>query len=296
MEVKWSGECVYMEFIVGIFIILFDGAFAYLFANIAKKKGYPAISWGVLGFIFPLLYLILLLLPDRNINREKTKKENNKKYVNNFFIIIGVAFIFLIILYIGYISNEENEKEDRYKQYIFDCLTSGYLGVKTNNFNDDFEDQKVYIQDLYKLYNEDYFYKYDDFEYEEDGEFTTYYEDNIDELKDDYIIIVKVEKEEDNETGGVYWETFYYDKYSVKQELVDYIMNYAIERYEKKVTNNYENDVKSEELKISSLYNEGCFSNYFNKLYENNKKEFKDSYVKIEAKGGKIYEKQFFEQ
>lgn len=281
-----------------IFILAFDLSFAVFFGNIASKKGFPGIAWGAIGFFFPLLYLITLLLPKRNnIKLSKHEKEEqdkrNKKNLGIFFSLLGVALFVLFIWYIANISNQQQEAEDNYKQYIYDCLIAGYLGLQTDNFNNDFEDQKVYIQDLYKMYINDEFNNYEDFEYEEDDEFTSYYEENEEELKDDYIIIVKETGKNENQS---YWATFYYDYYDEQQEILDYSMNYAIVKYEDEKTNNYQNDVVSEKVKIHTLYDKEYFSNYYKKVYEKNINKLKDDYIIITAKGGKIYDKEYYIQ
>ena len=281
-----------------IFILLFDLAFAVFFGNIASKKGFPGIAWGAIGFFFPILYLIILLIPKRNnIKLSKEEKEEqekrNKNILGIFFSLLGIALLLLFIWYIGNWSNQQQEAEDNYKQYIYDCLTTGYLALQTDTFKNDFEDQKVYVQDLYKMYIDDYFNNFDDFEYEEDEEFTGYYEENEEDVKDDYIIIVK---ETGPNEGQAYWSTYYYDTYDEEQEIVDYSLDYAIVKYEDEKTNNYQNDVVSEKVKIQTLYDKGYFSNYYKKLYEKNIDKLKDDYIEITAKGGKIYDKEYYTQ
>ena len=96
-------------------ILLLDLLVAIYFGKLAEKKGYPGISWGILGFIFPILYLILLLLPYQNIS--KVKNKINKKEKQNFLIkhkdislfiintIIFILLFFILIFIMLIISN-----------------------------------------------------------------------------------------------------------------------------------------------------------------------------------------------
>lgn len=66
-----------MEESSGIYLILIiDLIVAILFGKLATKKGYPGIVLGGIGFFLPILYLIILLLPKRDINHMHSDKNN----------------------------------------------------------------------------------------------------------------------------------------------------------------------------------------------------------------------------
>lgn len=288
-----------MDSIAVIFILAFDVTLAILFGKLATKKGYPGAAWGIIGFFIPILYLIILLIPYKNLeniskqkNNESSTSSNIPSVVSVVVTVFGIALFLTFIVLVSQSTNKSNDDYNDYEAYVIDCLIPAYINIKTNNWENTFDDQKIYVQDLYKLYQEDYFIKYDDFEWEEDDEFTSYYVDNEYNLKDDYVVVYN-EKVVD---GRIHWENYYYSKFDEEQELLDYVMSYVVENYENKVTNNYEKDVKSEKIRVSKLYKENYISSpYFRKLYENNEEKVKNDYIEVTSRGGKIYDHNYFE-
>ena len=171
---------------------------------------------------------------------------------------------------------------------MFNELIPAYLDLEYFYPKKELVDRKIYAADLYEYYEHDLFYESNDFDDSTLKDFVSYYEAHTDETKDDYIVIINSEKDDT-------YTSYYYDFNNVQAELEDYVMDNVIERYEESVSNNYENDVKSEKIMIKELYDKGFITSpYFKKLYEKNKKILKNNYVKITARGGKIYDKVYY--
>ena len=294
-------------------ILLIDVLVAIFFGNIAKKKGYPYLAWGIIGFFFPILYLIILLLPNRvskqisNNDYSKKKEEINhdddsvdeqyqvekKDNDNNnriliVIIIVGLLITIPILNYIFSYSTGTDSLKD-FKDNIIDDTAEAYIYFSTNNFTNSIKDERVYIKDLYDLHSRG---KLDEYQYYLDiANFDEIWNEYYDEIYDDYIVIINEGKDDAN----VYWNAFYYDEFDEEEEMSDYVLNSVIEKYEQKVTNNYQIDVKTETVFVHDLFNNGYItSDYFKKIYEKNKQKLNDDYVKSIGQGGKMYDATYY--
>lgn len=282
-----------MSIIIIFYVILIDIILAILFANVAYKKGYPATAWGLLGFLFPILYFVLLLLPNRYkkiskediINVEMKSKSNFKKIINLLFITIGTFLIAMLIYYIVEQYNESQKEYSDYKNYVSRTLAWSYIDLKTNNYENEFKDEKIFVKDLYDLYVDGYFGDSDEFE--ESTNFLDYYLKNITNVKDDYILIYDLFK--NNDQMNVYID--FYSSENITNEMKNYINNVAIDKY---INENRENNKDTFIVKLKTLYDKNyILSDYFKDLYKNNK-SFHDDYIKI-TKVEKNYEKNYYE-
>lgn len=282
-----------MSIIIIFYVILIDIILAILFANVAYKKGYPATAWGLLGFLFPILYFVLLLLPNRYkkiskediINVEMKSKSNFKKIINLLFITIGTFLIVMLIYYIVEQYNESQKEYSDYKNYVSRTLAWSYIDLKTNNYENEFKDEKIFVKDLYDLYVDGYFGDSDEFE--ESTNFLDYYLKNITNVKDDYILIYDLFK--NNDQMNAYID--FYSSENITNEMKNYINNVAIDKY---INENRENNKDTFIVKLKTLYDKNyILSDYFKDLYKNNK-SFHDDYIKI-TKVEKNYEKNYYE-
>lgn len=281
-----------MNTIIFLFVLIVDVIFAGLFANIAYRKGYPFVSWGVLGFIFPILYLVLLLLPNRykKVSEKEIIKilEKSKNNIKGLVIsLVTVILIFMFTLFANFIiekRNEQKEKYNDYKTYISSTLAWSYIDLKTNNYKDEFKDEKIYVKDLYDLYVDGYFIDSDEFD--NDFNFEDYYLENVNEIKDDYIVIYDLSEVDDQMNAYI----DFYSSEDTTNEMKNYINNVVIDKYikDEQSKNNFT-------VKLKTLYEKNYISSdYFKKLYEDNK-NFSDDRIEVK-KAGDNYEKQYFEK
>lgn len=276
-----------METFGPIIIIIIDIIIAILFSKLANKKGYPGVWWGIIGFFLPIIYLILLLLPTKNSKKEIKKitteeKQKKDRMITTIFIILICVIIFTFIIVVG---KREAERKENFKNYVVNTLVKSYLEIKTENFTNNIVDQKIYLQDLYKMYINNEIISSRSFVYDED--FADYYKENESELKDDTIVVYISKNNFDNQYE---WYSWYYDSFNEIQEIIDYACNDGIDEYIKTKTNDFKEDVKDEKVYISLLFEEGYIkSDYIKKVYEKNQDRIKRYYIEVESQGGKIY-------
>ena len=203
--------------------------------------------------------------------------------ITTIFIILICVIIFTFIIVVG---KREAERKENFKNYVINTLVKSYLEIKTENFTNNIVDQKIYLQDLYKMYINNEIISSKSFVYDED--FEDYYEENEYELKDDTIVVYISKNNFDNQYE---WYSWYYDSFNEIQEIIDYACNDGIDDYIKTKTNDFKEDVKDEKVYISLLFEEGYLkSDYIKKVYEKNKDKIKNYYIEVESQGGKIYD------
>lgn len=70
--------------VVCLFILGFDLLFAYFMSKVANSKGYNGLLFAVIGFFFPIFYLLILMMPYKTLKVELVDEKNQKKEkINN---------------------------------------------------------------------------------------------------------------------------------------------------------------------------------------------------------------------
>ena len=73
-----------MNIVVCLFILGFDLLFAYFMSKVANSKGYNGLLFAVIGFFFPIFYLLILMMPYKTLKVELVDEKNQKKEkINN---------------------------------------------------------------------------------------------------------------------------------------------------------------------------------------------------------------------
>lgn len=156
--------------------------------------------------------------------------------------IVMWTFIIFIVFIIGlsiYLSNKY-EKYEIFVNYVIDNVADEYIENKSEII-----EEKIYVRDFYN--NSSSFDNIKD-----------YYEELLDEVKDDYIIIVKYDDKK--------YHVFYYKEENKKEELVDYMQYFASQYY---VENIKDEDWKEKRVKLSFLNDSGYIkSEYFHEIYK----------------------------
>lgn len=123
-----------------IILLLFDAMLAVLFGLLADYKGYNGYAWGIIGFLFPVIYIWALLMPNLNKfnNVNNCSVENavcgscNKEVPNDAKICPYCGVEFEIVN-----NNKDSICGNCDRKIPSDARICPYCGVEFENVDDD---------------------------------------------------------------------------------------------------------------------------------------------------------------